>query len=100
MARDVSITTPVTPAVLPAGVAEGLMQFTITDTATPANVVATQNVAGLTALFTGVADGSYIAVVQDLDTTGAPLGTPVSQAFTVADLLFSQPVGPLTITVT
>jgi hypothetical protein len=100
MARDVSITVPVVPAVLPEGIAEGLMQISITDTATPPNVIATQSVAALTALFTGIANGSYMAVAQDLDTTGAPLGTPVSQAFTVADLLFNQPVGPLTITVT
>jgi len=103
MARNVTFTVVTAPAVLPAGVADGaslLMQILSTD-ATPV-VVATATVPApaLTTTFLAVADGSYTASVQALDSTGAPLGTAVTQPFTVADLLFNQPVAPIAITVT
>jgi len=103
MTRDVTYTVTVTAAVLPEGVADGqalLMQ--IQDTSTPPNVIATATVPSptLTNTFTGIENGSYVAYVTALDSTGNPLGIPVTQAFTVADLLFNQPVGPLSITVT
>lgn len=100
MARDVSITVSTVPAVLPAGIAQGLTRFSILDTSVPPTVVATQDVAGFSALFTGVTSGAYDAQVQALDTNGNPLGTPVVTPFTVIDLLFEQPVAPLSITVT
>jgi hypothetical protein len=100
MARDVSITATTTTAVLPPGVAQGLTQFSILDTAVPPVVVATQNVSGFTALFTGVANGVYTAEVQALDTNNIPLGAPVVTPFTVVDLLFNQPLAPLSVTVT
>ena len=88
MARDVTYTVTEAPAVLPAGVVDGLMLLMqILDTATPPNVVATANVPypTLTYTFTDVADGSYVANVQALDSNGDPLGTAITQAFTVAD---------------
>lgn len=101
MARDVTITITTTiPGVLPPGVAQGLTQFTILSTDVPPVVVATQQVAGLTALFTGIENGLYTAEVQVLDTTGGNLGVPVTQSFTVVDLLFQQPVAPLSVVVT
>jgi hypothetical protein len=103
MTRDVTYTVTVTAAVLPEGIADGqtlLMQ--IQDTSTPPNIIATANVPSptLTYTFTGIDNGSYVAYVCALDSNGNPLGTPITQAFTVADLLFNQPVGPLAITVT
>jgi hypothetical protein len=103
MARNVTFTVTTVPAVLPAGIADGqMLLMQILDTATPPNVVATANVPSptLTNTFTGIADGSYSANVQALDSNGNPLGVAVTQAFTVADLLFNQPVGPISITVT
>jgi hypothetical protein len=103
MARNVTFTVTTAPAVLPAGVADGamlLMQILSTD-ATPV-VVATANVPAplLTYTFTGIEDGSYIASVTALDSTGAPLGIAVPQPFDVSDLLFNQPVSPIAIVVT
>jgi hypothetical protein len=103
MARNVTFTVTTAPAVLPAGVADGamlLMQILSTDPVPV--VVATANVPAplLTNTFTGIADGSYIASVTALDSTGAPLGIAVTQPFDVSDLLFNQPVSPIAIVVT
>jgi hypothetical protein len=100
MARDVSITATTTTSVLPPGVAQGLTQFSILNDAVPPVVVYTQTVSGFTALFTGVENGVYTAEVQALDTNGNNLGTPAVTPFTVVDLLFNQPLAPLSVTVT
>lgn len=103
MARNVTFTITTSPAVLPAGIADGkMLLMQILDTATPPNVVATANVPSptLTNTFTNIADGSYVGNVQALDSNGSPLGTAVTTPFAVSDLLFGQPVGPISITVT
>ena len=84
----VNITT--TPTALPAGITAGLLALSITDTTgKPVNdangqFIATQQVSGATATFANVAPGDYVASAVRLDTNGTPIGTPVTQAFTVA----------------
>jgi|SRR5271155_5303688 len=100
MPRNVSVTATTISGVLPPGVAQGLTQFSILTTLIPPTVVDTQNVSGFTALFTNIDNGVYTAEVQTLDTNGNNLGTPVSTPFTVVDLLFDQPLSPLSVVVT
>lgn len=82
-----NITT--TPTALPTGVIAGLLALSITDTSgkpvTDHNgqVLAPQQVSGNTATFANVSPGDYIASVARLDTNGTPIGTAVTQAFTV-----------------
>jgi hypothetical protein len=105
MPRNVSITFVTTTAVLPPGVSQGVSAayvVSILTNATPPVLVTSQNLpAGtLTALFTSVANGSYIAEAQALDSNGSLLGTPADTPFTVIDLLFNQPTAPLAVVVT
>jgi hypothetical protein len=100
MPRNVELSVTTIPAVLPPGVAAGLMRFSILDTLIPPNVIATQDVAGTTALFLSVVNGIYVAVVQALDTLGADLGVPATGPCVVTDLLFASPVSPVSVVVT
>jgi hypothetical protein len=103
MPRDVQVTFTTLPAVLPPGETQGVADaYTVSIlNAADSSVYATQNTAAgvLTALFTGVANGLYIAQAQALDSGGAVLGLPADTPFTVIDLLFDQPVVPLVVTV-
>jgi hypothetical protein len=105
MPRNVSVTFSTLPAVLPPGTSQGVAAayvVSILDTAVPPAVVASQNLAAgvFTALFTAIANGAYVAQAQALDSTGAVLGVPAPTPFVVIDLLFNQPVVPLTVVVT
>lgn len=73
-------TTGVVPSSpLPTGVTQGNTRFTITDSNGAA--VQTQDVPGLDAVFTGIADGTFTASAQFLDSTGALLGDAVTTSF-------------------
>jgi hypothetical protein len=74
---DSSGAVPSSP--LPTGVTQGKTRFTITDS--NGVVVQTQDVDGLEADFTGVADGTFNASAQFLDSTGALLGDAVTTSF-------------------
>jgi len=74
---DASGVVPSSP--LPAGVTQGNTRFTITDS--NGAVVQTQDVAGLDVVFTGIADGTFTASAQFLDSTGALLGDAVTTSF-------------------
>ncbi|WP_347558558.1 hypothetical protein [Robbsia sp. KACC 23696] len=74
-------------AALPDGVEQGKTRFTILDST--GAVVQTQDVDGLEAEFTGVADGTFDATAQFLDSTGALLGDAVKTSF-----VDGQPVTP------
>lgn len=105
MPRNVAVTFVTAPAVLPPGVSQGVAAAyvaSILTNAVPPVLVTSQNLAAgtLTALFTGVANGSYIAEVQALDSVGGLLGTPADTPFIVVDLLFNQPTAPLAVVVT
>lgn len=68
--------------VFPAGTVSGLMRFTLSPNT---GVAAVQEVDGVTATFTSVAAGDYMASAQRLDSAGSPLGDSVSVAFTIPE---------------
>ena len=74
---------------LPAGVVAGALRFQVLD----ANgvVVQGQDVGSPSAVFSGVADGDYVASVVRLDANGNTLGDTVTANFTVAT---AAPVAP------
>jgi hypothetical protein len=87
----------------PSGLPAGLTRFAII--AADGSIVNTQDVAGLSATFTGVADGDFTGSAQLLDTAGALLGSPVTQAFVdgvavTPPAATFQPLVSLSITVT
>lgn len=88
----------------PSGLAAGITRFAII--AEDGTVAHTQDVAGLSATFNGVEDGNFTGSAQLLDTAGALLGSPVTQAFvdgvpvTPPAAVTFQPLTGLSITVT
>jgi hypothetical protein len=89
-----AVTGVVPSAPLPDGVTQGKTRFTITDS--NGAVVDTQDVDGLSADFTGVADGTFNASAQFLDSTGALLGDAVATSF--VDAVEVPPAGGATFT--
>jgi hypothetical protein len=87
---NVTLNITTTPATLPAGIIAGLLALSITDTAgNPVNdangePIAAQQVSGTSATFPNVAPGDYLASAVRLDSNGSPIGTAVTQGFTVA----------------
>lgn len=67
------------PVPSPTGLAAGSTRFTITDTS--GAIVQVQDVDGQSATFTGLADGTFTASAQLLDTAGAILGDAVTTSF-------------------
>jgi len=87
----------VVPAVaLPAGVTQGKTRFSVLDST--GAVVQTQDVDGLSADFTGLADGTFDATAQFLDSTGALLGDAVKTSF--VDAVEVPPTAPAAATFT
>lgn len=75
---------------LPEGITAGTnKRFSILDT--NGLIVQTQDVADVTATFSGVADGSLIASVQDLDSNGNNLGVAVTAPFTASTVVVTPP---------
>lgn len=69
-----------TAAILsPTGVAAGKVRFNIADSNGVS--VGSQEVDGLEATFTGLADGTFTASAQQLDANGQALGDPVTTSF-------------------
>jgi hypothetical protein len=77
----VTISVVTVPTDLPSGITAGALRVAILDLT--GATVATQDVTGVTAAFTGVADGDYVASAVRLDDTGANLGVAVTAAFSV-----------------
>ncbi|MCP1120094.1 hypothetical protein [Robbsia andropogonis] len=63
----------------PEGTTKGKTRFSVLDST--GAVVQTQDVDGLEAQFTGLADGTFTASAQFLDSTGALLGAAVTTSF-------------------
>lgn len=86
---NVTINITTTAAALPSGVIAGLLALSITDSAGhPINdasgqPLVSQQVSGNTATFANVLAGDYIASAVRLDTNGTPIGSAVTQAFSV-----------------
>lgn len=87
----VNVTTA--PTAVPANVTPAGVQISVTDTAgkpvNDSNGVAIDAVkvasAPYNATFVNVPAGSYLAAASAVDSTGAVIGTPVTQSFSVAD---------------
>jgi hypothetical protein len=80
--QTVILAVATTPVALPAGIVPGKLRFSIqvADLSQPA---VTQDVDGTTATFADVADGSYTATLQRLDSGSQPLGAAFIQSFAV-----------------
>lgn len=76
---DLTVTSGNDPVASPTGLGSGATRFSIVD----ANgaIVQTQDVNGNSASFSGLADGTFTATAQLLDTAGAVLGDAVSTTF-------------------
>lgn len=102
----VTLNIATTPVALPAGVIAGLLALSITDVAgkpvtdTNGNPIAVQTVTDNQATFDNVVPGDYLASAVRLDTAGNPIGTPLTQAFTVPQPIVSTFDAPHAITVT
>jgi hypothetical protein len=72
-----------TSAVLPAGITFASTSIVVTDSAGTAQTFSLTGVESpaWSQLVTLAAEGAGTVVATDLDTTGAPIGTPVSQGF-------------------
>jgi hypothetical protein len=88
----ISAAVAVVTADLPAGIALGGINVTLTDGASFTQTVAA-DLTALTASFTNVPPGTYTATALAVDTTGVAIGsaTPPSNAITVAALTFPSP---------
>lgn len=84
----------------PSGLPQGNTRFQILDST--GAVVQTQDVVGLSASFSGVADGNFTATAQLLDTAGNPLGTQLTKAFVDGQPAATtfQPLTDLSVSVT
>lgn len=87
---SVTLTVTTTPTALPPGITAGKLTLSITDpNGAPVQdahqqPLAAQQVDGTTATFADVAPGNYLAQAVRLDANGSPIGTPVTQSFSVA----------------
>jgi hypothetical protein len=77
---------------LPANIVAGALRVSIIDAA--GTVTHTQDINGIVAEFVGVADGQYSAVAVRLDSNGLPLGSPVTEPFTVAPAVIATYEAP------
>ena len=90
---DIIVAVTTTPAPLPAGITAGNLRINLFD---GSNVLyASQDVAGLTATFVSVPQGTYYANSQRLDSNGGALGaiSPNSPVVTVGGTTFDAPTG-------
>jgi hypothetical protein len=103
---NVTLNIATTPVALPAGIVAGLLALSITDLAgqpvvdANGNPIVVQTVADTQATFANVVPGDYLANAVRLDTTGNPIGTKLTQAFTVPQPIVSTFDAPHAITVT
>jgi CBS-domain-containing membrane protein len=83
----VAVTRVVAEQPLPAGVASLGSTVVSLLNAADSSVAQTQTITdgSLLTSFAGVTEGAYIVSAQDLDNTGANLGTAVTQTVTVSD---------------
>lgn len=89
---ELTVTAGGDPIPSPTGLGSGATRFTITDT--NGAVVQTQDVNGDSATFTGLADGTFTASAQLLDTAGAPLGDAVTTTFVDGNEVPTDPSQP------
>lgn len=86
-----------------ANVVAGAVTVSLTDDAAGSPVIATQTFTAFPVEFDNVPDGTYTLTVQAYDTTGAPLGEPLSQSVPVvtapATIGVNVPAGPISVTV-
>lgn len=88
---NLTINVATTAVALPAGITGAGIRISITDTESQPVVDADHNAiapvmltsAPYSASFSNVPAGSFVAVATAVDTTGAAIGEPVSQPFTV-----------------
>jgi hypothetical protein len=76
---ELSVTSGNDPVVSPTGLGSGATRFSIIDAV--GAIVQSQDVNGSSATFTGLADGTFTASAQLLDTAGAVLGDAVTTSF-------------------
>ena len=98
--KPILITVAYAPTDLPTGITSGALRVTLTKAdGSPAVDAAGASIGPITGQdetefsFAGVPSGNYIATVQRLDSTGAPLGAAaVSVATLIEQPTFSAPV--------
>lgn len=76
---ELNVTSGNDPVASPTGLGSGATRFSIIDAV--GAIVQSQDVNGTSAVFTGVADGTFTASAQLLDTAGAILGDAVTTSF-------------------
>lgn len=104
---QVIVNVATSPTAVPSGITSAGVHIAITDASgnsvNDSNGVAISPVAvtagPYAATFQNVPAGSYVAVASAVDATGAVIGTPVSQAFSVADASIYDAPQSITVTV-
>ncbi len=88
----ITVTLVVTPTALPTGVTFDHINVTLTDFAGAATTNSIDGVSTLTTTFENAAAGDGSVTAQAIDSTGANLGTPLTQAYTgTGSATFPQP---------
>lgn len=80
------------PVTSPSGLGSGATRFSIIDAS--GETVQSQDIEGTSATFTGLADGTFTATAQLLDTAGAILGDAVTTSFVDAVQVPTGPTDP------